>query len=179
MTDTSGKPHGKGRPTPKRSDARGRKPRPPTKAPMSRREAYRYKKDELRITRAAQKSALRAGDERQLPAYARGPEKLVVRDAVDSRRSYGWLAFPGFIINLVSFLIPNIAVRSMLASIGFVCFFFVVTDTVAVVRRIRKGLREHFPGGTTEKSGMLIRYGIARNTQLRRRRLPPPRVEPA
>lgn len=144
---------------------------------MSRREAYRYKKDELRLTREAQKSALRVGDERQLPAFARGPEKAVVRDAIDSRRSYGWLAFPGFIVNLVSFAVPNVAVRSMLASVGFVCFFFVVTDTVAVVRRVRRALRENFPAGTTDKTGTLIRYGIARNTQLRRRRLPPPRVE--
>lgn len=177
MTDEKPQTGGKGRPTPKRSEARRTRRAPAGPPPRTRREAYRRRREELRVTREARTSAMRKGDEKSLPAYARGPEKAVIRDVVDSRQSFGWLAIPGFLINVASFAVPDPGIRAMVSSFGFACFMMVLIDTFVVVRGIRRALREQFPEGTTERRGTLLRYGIARNTQRRSRRLPPPRVE--
>ncbi len=176
MTDSNpAKAGGKGRPTPKRGSQKRRAPS--TAAPTSKREAYKKRKAELRDIREAQKAALRRGDERAFPRFAKGDEKAAVRDAVDSRMGRGWLIYPGLVINLASLLVPNVEVRGALSIVSLVIIASVVADGVSVVRRTGKLLRARFPDGTKEPRRQLQRYAIARNTQFRSRRLPPPRVD--
>ena len=85
-----GKPAGKGRPTPKRADAR-KKRRAAT--PTNRKEAAALRRERLREQRMAQRQALITGDERHLPARDAGPAKRMARDIVDSRFSVGQVFF--------------------------------------------------------------------------------------
>lgn len=168
------KPGGKGRPTPKRGaqQARARTP-----APKTRKEAIKRERQEVKEVRRAQKAGLRSGDERLLPAFARGPERAAIRDAIDSRMSLGWLALPGLALNLASFAVPRDSGGSLLASLGFAAFMMLLIDTFAAVRRVGRLLRLRFPDGHELSRGAVMRATIARNTQLRRTRIPPPRVK--
>ncbi len=168
------KPGGKGRPTPKRNEQQ--RQRRPAAAPRTKKEAVRLQRAEVKATRGAQRAALRSGDERSLPAFARGPERAAVRDAIDSRMSLGWLALPGLAMNFASFIVTQTTVRALLANAGFVMFAMLLFDTAAAVRRMRKLLRLRFHEGTEAGTFALTRYAVARNTQFRRTRMPPPRV---
>ena len=88
---------GKGRPTPKRREAEGRRRGPVPPPPRTTREALRRnrgskeerkelaaKRKEMRLR---QRQRMMAGDEKMLPARERGPVKAYVRDLIDSRRN--------------------------------------------------------------------------------------------
>ncbi len=175
QTDTQ-QPSGKGRPTPKRNAAQ-KSSRARTPAPKTRKEAVKRERQELKEVRSGQKAGLRSGDERLLPAFARGPERAAIRDAIDSRMSLGWLALPGLALNLASFAVPRDSGGSLLASLGFAAFMMLLIDTFAAVRRVGRLLRLRFPDGHELSRGAVMRATIARNTQLRRTRIPPPRVK--
>ena len=63
---------GKGRPTPKRSEAERRRRQPYT-APKDRKEAARFSKDRQRSDRTRRMEAVRRGEEWALPPRDRGP----------------------------------------------------------------------------------------------------------
>src|SRR3954453_20359789 len=88
LTDQLVKTTGKGRPTPKRSEAQGRRPGPPPPPPTTRKEAYKR----MRENRAAGRATTAArGDDSYLPRRDQGPAKRLVRHVVDSRRHLGRL----------------------------------------------------------------------------------------
>ena len=78
---------GKGRPTPRRSEAQARNARP--LVPADRKAAQKLSREAQREERAKMQSALLTGDERYLPLRDRGPQKRFVRDVVDARRNVG------------------------------------------------------------------------------------------
>src|SRR5919107_5308582 len=82
---------GKGRPTPKRHEAQGRRPGPPPPPPTTRKEAYKRMREQQAANRSNVRRAALAGDEAYLPARDRGPVRKLVRDLVDSRRNVGGL----------------------------------------------------------------------------------------
>ena len=176
MTETSQppKPGGKGRPTPKRSEAVKARRKPLVAAKNA--PAGRSKSERAELRRKMRES-LRTGDERYYPAVAAGPERALVRDVVDARRSFGWLAIPGWFAGLSLTLVPVPAVQ-LLGSLLFpVVVLVLVADSVAAARAVRRALDARWPNGTEGGRKSLTWYGIARNTQFRRQRLPRPRVE--
>ena len=76
---------GKGRPTPKRSEAERRRRQPYT-APKDRKEASRTSRDRQRADRTRRMEAVRRGEEWAMPPRDRGPVKALARDYVDSKR---------------------------------------------------------------------------------------------
>jgi hypothetical protein len=64
---------GKGRPTPKRSEAQGRRQGPPPPPPTTRKEAYRRMRETQATNRGSVRAAAARGDESALPARDRGP----------------------------------------------------------------------------------------------------------
>ena len=181
MTETTQPPRGKGKPTPKRSDAqKARKkpvvtPRGTGKGKSS--SAKRPAKAERIEARKRMREAMRTGDERYYPPIAAGPERALVRDVVDARRSFGWLAIPGWFLGLLLTLVPA-PVTQVAGSLMFPLVVFVlIGDSVGAARAVRKALEERWPDGTKQPRKSLVWYGIARNTQFRRQRLPRPRVE--
>ena len=167
-------PGGKGRPTPKRREAeRARRTR--VQAPRDRKEAYRLRRAQAREERARARSALLRGDESSLPARDRGPVRRLVRDLVDSRRSPGeFLLFVALAALLVNLFAPP-AVQLAVGYLWLAVTLLVAVDSLTLGIRLRRELERRLPG---EPRRGAVRYGLVRNLQLRRLRLPPPRVKP-
>jgi len=163
-----------GQATPKRtSNAR----RVGTPAPQNRREAAKAMRERQRVERAEAAAGMRAGDERYLLARDRGPERALVRDTVDSRRTMGTYFFLGaFIVILGSGGWVPPAVQTASTLLWLLLVFGVIVDSLLISRRIRQRVRERFPK-TGQRLGSLYLYGIMRALTFRRMRVPKPRVE--
>lgn len=170
------KPGGKGRPTPKRSQAQKR--RAISAAPTDRKQAARRLREEAKAARQAQAAALASGDERNYGPLHAGKERALVRDIVDSRRSFGWLGLPGLIAMLPVLLITSQfkTVQSIVSYPMFVLLALIGYDYVAVRRRIKAVLAERYPTGTKESTRLLVLYGVSRNNTWPSRRKPKPRL---
>jgi hypothetical protein len=163
----------KGRPTPKRNDVRAAR-RKPLVQPRGR--GARGSRSANASVRGSTREAMRTGDERNYPAIAAGPERALVRDVVDGRRSFGWLAIPGWIVGVTLTVVPLVATRALGSLVFPVVIAVIVLDSLAAARAVRAALDERWPDGTETRRRSLVWYGIARNTQFRRQRLPRPKV---
>jgi hypothetical protein len=161
--------------TPKRSAAQRRRGSEPP--PASRREAVKRMREKQRSQRAEAMAGMRAGDERFLLARDRGPERALVRDVVDSRRTAGTWFFAGALIVLVgsSGTMPP-AVQLAANLLWLVLAVAVVLDSVLICRKIKKLVRERFPK-TQQRMRSLYLYGVMRSITFRRMRMPHPRVK--
>ncbi|MGH4000363.1 MAG: DUF3043 domain-containing protein, partial [Pseudonocardiaceae bacterium] len=105
---------GKGRPTPSRREAEGRKRGPAPPPPRTQREALRRmrgSKQERRTASAARRERMMAGDEKYLLPRDRGPVKAYVRDLVDSRRNISGMFMPLALLVIVVILVPSPVVQ--------------------------------------------------------------------
>jgi hypothetical protein len=178
---------GKGRPTPKRREAEGRRRGPVPPPPRTTREAMkraRGNKEERkalaakrREVRAAQRQRMMAGEEKYLPARDRGPVKAYVRDLVDSRRNLLGLFMPLAIVVFVALLAPNRLLQSYATLACLVMLLAMILEGVLNGRRFTRLSRLKYPKETV--SGLSIGwYAFIRASQVRRLRIPKPRVGP-
>lgn len=177
LTDELVRASGKGRPTPKRSEAQGRRQGPPPPPPTTRKEAYRRMRAKQAEQRPHARRAAAGGDDGFLPTRDRGPVRKYVRDLVDSRRNVGsfFIGIAG--LALVGTFVPNLDVRYYVntALMGFL--LLLVVDSVVLGRRIKKKVAERFPDGTQKTKGV-VWYGLTRSTMIRKWRFPKPDVPP-
>lgn len=164
---------GKGRPTPKRSESEAARRRP--LVPADRKGAAKADREAARKQRDLEYQALRTGDEKNLPYRDRGPVKRWVRDVVDSRRNLGELFLPVAIVLVFANLIFARNVQAGLIVIGVLYAFVIATivDALVLSRRLRRGLTAKF--GEVPRGAVM--YGVLRAFQIRRTRLPKPKVE--
>jgi hypothetical protein len=175
LTDQLVKASGKGRPTPKRHEAQGRRPGPPPPPPTTRKEAYKRMREQQAAQRSTTRRAALAGDQAALPARDRGPVRKLARDIVDSRRNVGGLFLVVAGIALIGTIVPNLAVRSAATFLLFAYFLLLVGDSVLLGRRVSRTVAERFP---KEKRGRgVVWYAISRATMVRRWRFPKPEVK--
>ena len=178
---------GKGRPTPRRREAEGRRRGPVPPPPRTTREAMRRsrgnkeERKELaakrREIRASQRQRMMAGEEKYLPARDRGPVKALVRDMVDSRRNLLGLFMPLAIIVFVALLAPNRALQSYATLLCLVMLLAMILEGVLNGRRYTRLARLKFPKEPV--SGLSVGwYAFIRASQIRRLRIPKPRVGP-
>ena len=166
---------GKGRPTPKRREVeRGR--RRAVAAPKTRKEAYKAMRERQREERVAQAAALRAGDERNLPPRDRGPVRRYVRDVVDARRTVAEFFLPLAVVILVLSFSGNTRLAQLGSTLWIAIVVLIVIDSVVLALRLRRGLSRTFPDENTRGA---LPYALMRSMQIRRFRLPPPRVRGA
>ncbi|MDX6274567.1 MAG: hypothetical protein QOJ92_1777 [Frankiales bacterium] len=167
-------PQGKGRPTPKRSEKVKR--RVPVKAPQTRKEAYALARANAKDRRNKVKTAYSSGDDRILPPRDRGPVKSYVRDYVDVRRNAGTLFLPGAVVILICYLLGGaIKAVALLGTLLWAAMIAaIILDSSTLARSIKLAVRERYPNEPTKGIG---RYGVLRALQIRKFRLPPPRVK--
>jgi len=182
----------KGRPTPKRSQAR-RNPRkgPVAPAPMTASEARARRKSLTgpklsREERSAERAASRArmtdrrdrmmaGEEAYLLARDQGPVRRYVRDIVDSRRNMLGLFMPATLALLMGmFAAPQLQFYASPAMLVLMAVMSV--DAVLLGRKVSKLVDAKFPDNT-ESRWKLGLYAAGRATQIRRLRAPRPQVE--
>ena len=155
----------KGKATPKRSDGR----RKPAK-PLNKREA----REKAKADRAEAMAGMRAGDDRYLMPRDKGPERALVRDVVDSRRTVGtWFFGTAFVVLLASGTgSPAFTLYGQL--LWFVIGLLTIADTIIICRKIGKLVRERFPKSQVKPRSLYF-YAFMRGITFRRLRMPQPR----
>src|SRR5215213_10342001 len=146
LNDQLARASGKGRPTPKRSEAQGRRPGPPPPPPTTRREAYRRMRGNQASRRVEARQAAARGDDSYLPARDRGPVRKLVRDVVDSRRNIGSFFLAIAAVALIGTVVPSILVRNYASFLLFGFFLLLIVDSLVLCRRIKRKVAERFPG---------------------------------
>lgn len=166
---------GKGRPTPKRNEAQGRRTGPVPPPPTTRKEAYKRMREQQAAGRGSAREAAARGDESALPARDRGPRRRLVRDVVDARRNAGSLFLVVAALVLLGYFIPNSSVQGYTVFVWFAFFLVIIADSFVLGRRIKRAVTERFPDHP-ESMRTLIWYGVSRATMIRRWRYPKPQV---
>lgn len=167
----SGRPLGKGTPTPKRKAQEAARKRP--LVPTDRKAARSTARDAQRVERARTRRALDTGEERYLPVRDKGPQKRFVRDYVDARWNVGeFLIIAAFVFVLITFIpIPDLSFYILIAF--WLMFVAVFIDGFLLHRKLKSVLTAKF--GFIERGAPW--YGVTRSAQLRRLRLPKPMVK--
>lgn len=164
---------GKGRATPKRSEAEAARKKRMT-PPRSKKEANALHRERVKEQREKQRQAMAGGgDDRFLPTRDQGPVKKLIRDYVDSHRTIGEFLIPVFLVLfMISILLSN--VTQYVGTIAWVTVLVLLAaDSVRILRGVRAAITERF--GAKETQGTTM-YALMRSWQMRRLRLPKPTV---
>jgi hypothetical protein len=182
---------GKGRPTPKRSEAEanryrsltgsttsGRGPRP-TATPGRKLtpEEKEKARTAARSDRTRQMQAMRRGEEWALQPRDRGPVKKLARDYVDAHRRPSEFYMYALIVLVIS-LVAGKSHKALNADLEYLLLAIIaiiIVDAILLRRSINKLVAERLPGESTR--GITF-YSIMRALQLRRFRNPAPGVKP-
>ena len=178
---------GKGRPTPKRSEAEANRYRSLTGTTTSgrnrsstaapSRKLTPEEKSKVRSERGKQMQAMRRGEEWALQPRDRGPMKKLARDYVDAHRRPSEFYMYALII-LVIALVAGKAHKALNSDLQFLLLAIIaviIVDAILLRRSINKLAKERLPGESTR--GVTF-YAIMRALQLRRFRNPAPRIKP-
>jgi hypothetical protein len=178
---------GKGRPTPKRSEAEANRYRSLTGTTTSgrnrsstaapSRKLTPEEKSKVRSERGKQMQAMRRGEEWALQPRDRGPMKKLARDYVDAHRRPSEFYMYALII-LVIALVAGKAHKALNSDLQFLLLAIIaviIVDAILLRRSINKLAKERLPDESTR--GITF-YAIMRALQLRRFRNPAPRIKP-
>jgi Flp pilus assembly protein TadB len=172
--DSSSTPAGKGRPTPKRKDAQAANKRPLVNT--DRKSARKADAGKARVQRDLELKAMQTGDEKNMPARDRGPQRRFMRDAVDARWNLGEFMIP---VAIVLFIVQLMFAKTIVGEIAInVLFLFIVAlsfDCLLLWRSVRKRMRAKFGADVPLKGAAF--YTVSRSLQIRRSRLPKPQVK--
>lgn len=166
---------GKGRPTPTRKQAEQAR-REALKGSSDPKAQRRMERDRARAERMAAREALMAGDERYLPPRDAGPVRKYVRDYIDGRWTLAEFFIPIAIVVLILSLFQNPSVQASVSLIWFLLLLVLVVDMAILLLRLRGKLASQFPDATDRRGALF--YASMRAMQIRRLRLPPPKVRP-
>jgi hypothetical protein len=178
---------GKGRPTPKRSEAEANRYRSVTGSTTSgrnrsstaapSRKLTPEEKSKVRSERNKQVQAMRRGEEWALQPRDRGPMKKLARDYVDAHRRPSEFYMYALIVLVIS-LVAGKAHKALNSDLQFLLLAIIaviIVDALLLRRSISKLAKERLPGQSTR--GITF-YAIMRALQLRRFRNPAPGVKP-
>ncbi|MFD0558794.1 DUF3043 family protein [Stackebrandtia endophytica] len=188
----SGSSRDKSAPTPKRQDPK--RPRPPKNPPMNYKEARQQAKaaqgpkpdKEAKRARAAERRAERQrvvdGQNRGDPLFDKyhmprdkGPERLLVRDLVDARRSIGQYFFIiAIAIMFLSTAGTSVQIQQFALLIWVAILLAFIIDSILLCRKTKNIVWSRFPKTKQRKAGIYW-YAISRSMMFRRMRQPLPR----
>ena len=165
----------KGRPTPKRSEAERHRRQPITgsRAPATPRTPE--DKTRARGERARKYEAMKKGESWALNPRDRGPAKALARDYIDSKRRISEYYMYILVILLAAVFLRNKTEQQYISPLVLVLVVIIVIDAQVIRRSLRKLVGERLPGESTRG---LTMYAVMRALQIRRFRMPAPRVRP-
>ncbi len=113
---------------------------------------------------------------KSMTARDAAPEKALLRDYVDARFSIGELLLPSLVVILaMSFLSLQLpAVTLISTALMYAFILLVLFDAMLMWRGFKKVLAQRLPRASTKG---LMMYGMNRCIQIRRFRMPPPRIK--
>ena len=187
--DESAPTVGKGRPTPKRREAEGRRgpiaPPPKTQREAMKRSKVQGKaltKEEKRAMARTNRERMMSGDDKYLLPRDRGKVRAYVRDVVDTRRNVAGILLPIALLSFIILLVPFPVVQAYGPLVLLVAIVAAIADSIVLGRQISKKVKVTFPNG--DNSGLSTKplslgfYAFNRACLIRRWRVPRPRVEP-
>lgn len=164
----------KGRPTPTRREAEAAR-KQQVKIPKDPKEAKKAARERQRSERSRSRAAMMAGDERHLPVRDQGPARSFTRDFVDSRFTLAEF----FIFIAVGVLLLGFIRNQVIQSVVSLAFFgfsaLIAVDSAVLLISLNRRAKALFPAAADRKGITL--YAALRTLQLRRLRLPPPKVK--
>ncbi|HJY71534.1 MAG TPA: DUF3043 domain-containing protein [Streptosporangiaceae bacterium] len=165
----------KGRPTPKRSEAERhrRQPISGSRAPAAPRTPQ--DKDKARAERARKYAAMKQGESWALNPRDRGPAKALARDYIDSKRRISEYYMYILVVLLAAVFLRNKTEQQYISPLVLVLVVVILLDAQIIRRSLRRLVAERLPGESTRG---LTMYAVMRALQIRRFRMPAPRVRP-
>lgn len=166
----------KGRPTPKRSVAEAKRRQPITGS--SRAAAVPRTKEEkakARANRAGRYEAMRRGEEWALNPRDRGRARALARDFVDSKRRVSEYYMYILVVLLAAVFVRSPAAQAIISPVVLLLILVIVVDATLIRRSLSRLMAERLPGESTRG---LTMYAVMRALQIRRFRVPTPRVRP-
>jgi Protein of unknown function (DUF3043) len=165
----------KGRPTPKRSEAERNRRQPITgsRAPAAPRTPE--DKAKVRSERARRYDAMKRGESWALNPRDRGPARALARDFVDSKRRISEYYMYVLVILLAAVFLRDKALQTYISPLILVLVAVIAIDALLIRRNLNKLVAERLPGESTK--GLTV-YAVFRALQIRRFRVPAPRVHP-
>jgi Protein of unknown function (DUF3043) len=168
----------KGRPTPKRREAEAGRYQPIGRSTSRRPAGPRTSQDKTRdrTERARKVDAMKKGEQWALNPRDRGPVRAFVRDYIDSRRYLSEYIMVFLAVLIVGiFFGRNRSVTYYVDIVMLLLVVYLVSQGFLIRRTIRRQVGQRFPGESTVG---LTWYAMSRSMQLRRMRMPQPRVRP-
>ena len=167
----------KGRPTPKRSVAEAKRRQPITGSSRAAAAAPRTKEEKAkaRTNRAGRYEAMRRGEEWALNPRDRGPARALARDFVDSKRRVSEYYMYILVVLLAAVFVRSKAAQTIISPVVLVLIVVIVIDASLIRRSLNKLMAERLPDESTKG---LTAYAVMRALQIRRFRVPVPRVHP-
>jgi hypothetical protein len=176
---------GKGRPTPKRSEAERTRyksitgsttsGRGPSTGTAPRGKATPEDKARARSDRAKRMDAMRRGEDWALLPRDRGPVRKLARDWVDAHRRPSEYYMYILVVLLIALLSRNNALNAYVSPFVLVLIAVIAVDAYYIRRALRKLVAERYPNESTR--GLTV-YATMRALQIRRFRNPAPRLKP-
>ena len=166
----------KGRPTPKRSVAEANRRQPITgssRAPTTPRTPQ--DKAKARSNRAGKYEAMKRGESWALNPRDRGPARALARDFVDSKRRISEYYMYVLIVLLAAVFLRNTSAQQIVSPLILVLVVVILADAWLIRRSLTRLVAERLPGESTRG---LTMYSVMRALQIRRFRVPAPRVGP-
>jgi hypothetical protein len=179
----------KGRPTPKRSEAErdryqsiqggrsggarttsGGRPATPRTPEQRARDKERDRTD-----RDRRMTAMRRGEDWALGPRDKGPARKLARDYVDAHRRPSEFYMYALVALLILLISHDKALNSYVSYLVVALVAVIVVDGFFIRRALQKLIAERLPG---ESARGLTMYAVMRALQIRRLRMPTPRLKP-
>ena len=165
----------KGRPTPKRSEAEAKRRQPITGSRATAAPRTKEEKARARTTRSTKYEAMKRGEAWALNPRDRGPARALARDFVDSKRRISEYYMYILVLLLAAVFLRNKTEQQYISPLVLVLVVIILVDAQVIRRSLRKLISERLPGESTRG---LTMYAVMRALQIRRFRIPAPRVRP-
>jgi hypothetical protein len=165
----------KGRPTPKRSEAQAKRRQPITKSRAPAAPRTPQDKAKAKASRATKYDAMKRGEAWALNPRDRGPTRALARDFVDSKRRISEYYMYVLVVLVAAVFLRNKTEETFISPLVLVLVVVILADAMLIRRSLTKLIAERLPG---ESARGLTLYAVMRALQIRRFRVPTPRVQP-
>ena len=118
---------------------------------------------------------MRRGEAWALNPRDRGPARALARDFVDSKRRVSEYYMYILVVLLVAVFVRNKTAQTFISPLVLVLIVIIVIDASLIRRSLRRLMAERLPNESTKG---LTAYAVMRALQIRRFRVPVPRVHP-
>jgi hypothetical protein len=168
----------KGRPTPKRREAEAGRYQPIGGGSSRRPAGPRTPQDKAtaRSERSRKLEAMKKGEDWALNPKDKGPVRAMVRDYIDSQRRLSEYIMVFLAVLIVGIFFGRNKAVTLYVDIVMLCLVgYLILAGFGHRRNLRKLVAERFP---KESANGLTWYAMSRAMQLRRMRMPSPRLKP-